>query len=123
MDDQVAAAAGAVAGGMLFVWLVILIAIIASVWKIFAKAGQPGWAALIPIYNTYVFLQVAGKPGWWLLLLLVPLVNLVVGILACLSLAERFGKGGGFALGLVFLPLIFLPILGFGGARYSPTAA
>ena len=92
--------------------------IIASLWNIFTKAGQPGWAALIPLYNLYILLLIVGKPAWWLLLLLIPLVNLVISVILTLELAKRFGKPGAFALGLLFLPFLFYPILAFGDARY-----
>ena len=111
--------------GLFFVglYLVLLILVIAGMWKVFVKAGQPGWAILIPIYHIYVFLKIAGKPGWWLLLMLIPLVNIIVGIIAAVAFAQRFGKGGGFVVGLIFLPFIFCPILGFGDAQYSPPIA
>jgi hypothetical protein len=92
--------------------------VIASMWFIFEKAKRPGWASLIPVYNSVVMLEVAGKPWWWIFLLLIPLVNIVIGILAISSLAHAFGKSGWFTVGLVFLPFIFLPILGFGDAKY-----
>lgn len=101
--------------------LLIAVVVIAGMWKVFAKAGQPGWAAIIPIYNTYVLLKIAGKPWWWLLLLFIPLVNFVILILAMISLAQAFGKGMGFALGLILLSPIFIPILGFGSAQYVGT--
>jgi hypothetical protein len=110
-------------GGLLMVvWLAVAIAVIVGLWKVFAKAGQPGWACLIPIYNAYVLLKIVGKPGWWLVLYFIPVVNLVVGILVCLELAKVFGKGGGFAVGLILLPIVFLPILGFGSATYAAPA-
>lgn len=93
---------------------------IICLWKIFTKAGQPGWASLIPLYNTYIMLKIAGKPGWWLLLLFIPFVNFVIMILAMIGLANNFGKGGGFAVGLIFLGIIFFPILAFGSAQYRP---
>ena len=102
------------------VYLAIIVFLIASVWKVFTKGGQPGWAALIPIYNMYVLLKVAGKPGWWLILFFIPIVSIVFGILALAGLAANFGKGVGFVIGLIFLPFIFFPILGFGAAKYSP---
>ena len=123
MEDQAAATAGAVAGGVFFVYIAVLILTVISLWKVFSKAGQPGWAAIIPIFNAYILLKVAGKPGWWLLLFLIPLVNLVIGIIVLLALAERFGKGAGFAVGLLLLPMIFFPILAFGSATYSPAPA
>ena len=104
--------------GVLLFLLIPLIPIVGA-WKVFVKAGQPGWAVLVPIYNAYVMLKIAGKPGWWLVLLFVPLANLVVGILATLAIAAKFGKGGGFATGLFLLPFVFYPILGFGRAQYK----
>jgi len=108
--------------GLLFAgfWLALVVLVVAGMWKAFVKAGQPGWAVLIPIYNMYVLLKAAGKPGWWLLLMLIPIVGVVFAIIAVVAFAGRFGKGGGFAVGLIFLPFIFYPILGFGDAQYSP---
>jgi hypothetical protein len=91
---------------------------IAALWKIFTKAGQPGWAAIIPIYNTIVLLKIAGKPTWWIVLFLIPIVSFVMLILTYVGLANNFGKGGGFAVGLVLLSPVFIPILGFGSAQY-----
>jgi hypothetical protein len=116
-------AAGA-AFGLLFMLITaaITLALIASVWKVFTKAGEPGWACLIPIYNMVVLLKVAGKPVWWIILFFIPLVNFVMLILVSLALAANFGKGAGFGLGLAFLGPIFFPILGFGDAQYKPQA-
>jgi len=100
-------------------FLGFIILIIASVWKVFTKAGKPGWASIIPIYNLVVILDIAGKPLWWIILMLIPLVSLIVGIIVYVSLANAFGKGVGFALGLIFLPFIFFPILAFGDATYK----
>ena len=119
METENAAAAG-VGGGVMLVWLVVLVVMIVACWKVFTKAGQPGWASIIPFYNMYVMLTIVGKPGWWLLLFFIPLVNLVIGIIVTLELAKRFGKGGGFAVGLILLPIVFLPILAFGSAAYTP---
>jgi uncharacterized membrane protein YhaH (DUF805 family) len=96
-----------------------------TMWKIYEKAGQPGWAALVPIYNAIVLFQVAGKPGWWILLMLIPVVNLVIVIMVMIGLAEAFGKSGAFAAGLILLGVVFFPILAFGDARYqgAPAAA
>jgi chromate transport protein ChrA len=107
------------------VTMVVTVIVIASIWKVFTKAGQPGWAAIVPIYNVVVLLRIAGKPVWWLILLLVPFVNFVILIIVNISLAKNFGKGAGFAIGLVLLGFIFFPILGFGDARYlgSPSGA
>jgi hypothetical protein len=98
--------------------LAIIVLVIASFWKVFTKAGQPGWAAIVPIYNAYILLKIAGRPGWWLLLYFIPLVNLVIAILVSIDVAKAFGKGGGFGVGLLFLSFIFYPILGFGDAAY-----
>jgi hypothetical protein len=91
---------------------------IVALWKVFEKAGQPGWTAIIPIYNWYILLKVAGKPGWWLILMFIPIANLVIAFIACMGVAENFGKGAGFATGLFFLCFIFFPILAFGEAQY-----
>ena len=107
--------------GMLFmlIWLALVVAVIAGAWKMFAKAGEPGWAVLVPIYNLIVLMKIAGKPAWWFLLLLIPLVGIVVSIMVCISLAENFGKSTGFGIGLALLGFIFVPILGFGDAVYQ----
>ena len=102
------------------IWLAAVVLMVVSMWKVFTKAGQPGWASIIPIYNAYVFLQIAQKPGWWLVLLLIPFVNLVVGIIALVAFCQNFGKGGGFVVGAIFLPFIFYPMLAFGDAQYAP---
>jgi hypothetical protein len=94
--------------------LVILI----GVYKVFTKAGQPGWACIIPIYNLVILMKIAGKPIWWVILMLIPFVNFIIAILVCISIAKSFGKGTGFGLGLVFLGVIFFPLLGFGDAKY-----
>src|SRR3990172_7146129 len=103
-----------------FVFVIALVVLmIGSVWKVFTKAGKPGWACIIPIYNVIVLLEIAGKPLWWIILLLIPFVNFIVMIMVYLDIARVFGKGAGTAIGLIFLPFIFWPILGFGSARYT----
>lgn len=104
--------------GFMVVWLAIVLLMVASLWKVFVKAGEPGWAAIVPIYNLYILLKIAGKPAWWIILMLIPFVNFIVFIIACIALAERFGKGAGFGVGLGLLGVIFFPILGFGDAQY-----
>ncbi len=91
---------------------------IACEWIVYAKAGKPGWAVLIPIYNFIVMLQIIGKPWWWLLLMLIPIVNVVFAIIITHRLSLSFGKDVGFTLGLIFLGFIFWPILAFGSAKY-----
>ena len=99
------------------------VVVVAAMWKVFTKAGKPGWAAIIPIYNVVIILQIAGKPLWWLILMLIPLVNIIVFIIVSIALAQNFGKGAGFGVGLALLGFIFYPILGFGDARYQPRTA
>ena len=100
--------------------LVIIVVMVASMWKVFTKAGKPGWAAIVPIYNFIVILEIAGKPLWWFLLLLVPFVNFVVFFLLGINIAKAFGKGTGFGVGLTLLPFIFYPMLAFTDATYTP---
>ncbi|MGH8900144.1 MAG: DUF5684 domain-containing protein [Egibacteraceae bacterium] len=105
------------------IYLAAAVLILAGYWKIFVKTGRPGWGALIPLYNAYVLLQIIGRSGWWLVLFLIPIVNIVIGIIVSIDLARSFGKGAGVGLGLAFLPFIFVPILGFGDAQYVGPAA
>jgi len=102
---------------------VVSLALLVAMWRIYAKAGQPGWAVIIPIVNIYYLLKVAGKPGWWLLLLLVPVVNVIVLLIVDFNLAKVFGRSTLFGLGLVLLSPIFLLILGFGGSKYIGAGA
>lgn len=104
--------------GSLILWLPA----IAGMWAAFHKAGHPGWAAIIPIFNIYVMCKVARRPGWWLLLFFIPFAGIVFMIIVLVDAAKAFGKGGGYALGLIFLPFIFWPMLGFGSARYQGAA-
>jgi hypothetical protein len=103
--------------------LLIALVLIVAMWKVFTKAGQPGWASIIPIYNIYIWCKIVGRPWWWILLMLIPFVNFIICIILCIDLAKSFGKGVGFGLGLALLGIIFFPILGFGSAQYQgPTA-
>ena len=104
------------------IWFVTVAFFIAAQWKLFAKAGEPGWAALVPIYNMVVMMKIAGKPEWWVILLFVPIANIVAIIIMYIGLARNFGRGDGFAVGLIFFPYIFLLILGFDSSRYLPVA-
>jgi len=103
--------------------LLIALLVIVAMWKVFTKAGRPGWAAIIPIYNMYVWCKIVGRPGWWVILMLIPLVNIIIGIIVCIDLAKSFGKGVGFGIGIALLGIIFLPILGFGSAQYQGPSA
>ena len=105
-----------------FGFVVFLILVFAG-WRIFEKAGKPGWAVIIPFYNVIVLLEIVGKPWWWLLLMIfVPIGQLIWGIWTVNLLAKSFGKNEGYTIGLIFLPIIFYPILGFGNAEYKGPA-
>jgi hypothetical protein len=93
-------------------------ATLAGMWGTFVKADKPGWAALIPIYNLIVILELAGKPLWWILLLLVPCANVFAFLILTIDFAKAFGRGPGFGVGLALLGFIFWPLLGFGDAKY-----
>jgi Family of unknown function (DUF5684) len=123
-QNNAGGAVGAIVGLIvLAIYLAIIILVIAGMWKMFVKAGQPGWGAIIPIYNVYLILKLVGRPAWWLILYFVPIANIVVAVIIAIDLAKSFGKGGGFAVGLFFLGFIFIPILGFGSAEYQGPAA
>lgn len=97
----------------LILYLALIVVMLASYWKLFAKAGKPGWASIVPIYNIIVLLEIVGRPLWWIILLLIPCVNIVVGIMVTLDFAKSYGKSVGFAIGLLLLPFIFLPMMAF----------
>jgi hypothetical protein len=101
------------------VGLICAVVVIAAMWKLFTKAGKPGWAAIVPIYNVIVLLEIIDKPIWWIVLFFIPFVNIVAAIIMNIELAKKFGKDTIFAVGLILLPIIFLPILGFGSAQYQ----
>ena len=104
-------------GGSL-VWLALLALTLAGLWKVFVKAGKPGWAAIVPVYNVIVLLEIGGKPVWWVVLFFIPLVNLVVLIIVWIEVVHRFGRSTAFGVGAALLAFIFVPILGFGDAKY-----
>jgi hypothetical protein len=124
VESQVLAADSSSSSGVLVglligvvVWLLVSALLY---WKVFSKAGQPGWASIVPLYNIYVLCKVAGRPGWWLILFIVPIVNIVISIIVALDVAKAFGKGGAFGFFLLWLlPIIGYPIIGFGGATYQ----
>ena len=106
------------------VGMAVTAVMIVSLWVIFGKAGKPGWAAIIPIYNVVVFLEICGRPIWWIVLLLIPCVNVVVAVIVWIDFAKSFGKDALFGIGLWLLGFVFLPILAFGSAQYQgPSAA
>ena len=108
---------------VLIIYLAIIVLVIAGLWKMFEKAGQPGWAAIVPIYNIYILTVIAEKPAWWLILFFIPIVNIVAAIMIWHGVSTNFGKDAGFTAGLVLLGFIFIPILGFGDAQYKGNVA
>ncbi len=124
MGAEVDVSAGGGGGGAIgvvvgLVWLVVALVAVIGCWKVYVKAGKPGWGVLIPIYNVFLFIDIAGRPAWWFFLLLIPVVNVVVCVILALDVAKKFGKGTGFGIGLILLGVIFYPILGFGDAQYE----
>jgi hypothetical protein len=123
------AQAGGDSGGGFFqmlltlIELAIVVLVIVGMWKLFEKARKPGWASIIPIYNTYVLMEIVGRPWWWLILLFIPCVNFVVAIIVCLDLAKCFGKDALYGIGLLLLGFIFFPLLGFSDAQYRGPVA
>ena len=128
MYGSVAGSAAPVAAGLGIGYVIFMLAFAAveliAMWKIFTKAGVAGWKCLIPFYNIYCLLQIVGKPTWWMaMILLVPIANVIFGIMMLDALAKAFGKSTGFTLGLIFLSPIFTLILGFGKDKYVLTPA
>jgi hypothetical protein len=111
-------------GTVILVILAISAVMIVAGWKVFAKAGQPGWGVLIPIYNFWLMLKIAGKPGWWLILMFVPIVNIVISLIVHIGVAKSFGQSAVFGIFLLFLiaPVGWL-MLGFGSYQYRGSAA
>lgn len=119
-NEQIGAGIGLVT---MIIYLALIILMLAGMWKIFEKAGKPGWAAIIPIYNIIVLIEIVGKPIWWIALMLIPCVSIVASIWMTNLLSKSFGKSEGFTVGLVLLPFIFYPMLGFGDAKYQGPSA
>lgn len=111
-----------IAGFSVIIYLAIVVFMILAVWKVFTKAGKPGWACIVPIYNIIIMLEIAKKPTWWIILFIIPVVNFVIMIMLTHAISKSFGKDVGFTLGMIFLPIIFFPILGFGSATYIADA-
>lgn len=108
---------------MFLVWLAVMVGIVGGIWKVFTKAGKPGWAAIIPIYNMVVLMEIVGRPVWWIVLMFIPVVSVVVAIVVMIDLAKSFGQSVLYGIGLAFLGFIFLPLLGWGDAQYQGPAA
>ncbi|MBX3056122.1 MAG: hypothetical protein KF770_06570 [Anaerolineae bacterium] len=120
LQDDGGGIIGALFGGVWAIcWLAFVVLIIAGFWKTFEKAGQPGWAAIIPIYNLYVLCLIAGRPGWWVLLYFIPFVNIIVSLLIAIDVAKAFGKDTLYGVVLLWLfQAIGYLLLGFGDAQY-----
>lgn len=118
IDPEAAAALGAAMMVVGVITMIIAVISIIGLWKVFTKAGKPGWASIVPFYNLYTLFQIAGMNGWMFLLTFIPLVNVVMLVMVYLNLAKAFGKSGAFAVGLILLGPIFFLILGFGKAQY-----
>ena len=100
------------------IYIGIIVLMITSVWKVFTKANQPGWAAIVPIYNIIIMLEVAKKPTWWVAMYFIPIANFIFMIMTLNGISKNFGKDEGFTVGMVFLGIVFWPILAFGNAQY-----
>lgn len=119
MSSDAANGVMAAMAGVMAVAAIVGIFFIICMWKIYAKAGKPGWAAIIPIYNIIVQLEIINRPVWWLVLLFIPFVNIVIMIIMTIDMAKSFGRSTGFGIGLLFLSIIFYPILAFGSSTYT----
>jgi hypothetical protein len=132
-DDASGSAAGNAAGVaaaagigmvMLLIWLAVIAVCIIAFWKVFTKAGQPGWAAIIPIYNLIILLKIVGRPAWWVLLMLIPIVNIVISLIVAIDVAKSFGQSPVFGVVMLWLlSIIGYLVLGFGSAKYIGPAA
>ena len=109
-------------GSFILVILALVVFMIICRWRIFTKAGKPGWAAIIPIYNIIVTLEIINKPIWWIFMLLIPFVNIYFAIMMVHHLSLAFGQGAGFTVLLIFLPIVGYPMLAFGSAQYTRPA-
>lgn len=118
MND--AAVAAMAAGSIVYslIVLAITIVVLVGLWKVFEKAGKPGWGAIVPFYNLYCLFEMTFGTGWLFLLMFIPCVGQIMLIIMWVKLAMAFDKGVGFGIGILFLPFIFIPMLGFGDAQY-----
>ena len=121
--QSIAAASSGPAAVLLLMYFAVVAFYIVAGWKVFAKAGEPGWGVFVPIYNLYLICKISGRPEWWLILFFIPLVNVVIGLIIAMDIAKAFSKSSGFGIGLWLLGFIFVPILGFGSAQYTQPSA
>ncbi len=105
--------------GIMIAYFIIIIASLAGMWKVYEKAGHPGWKAIIPVYNLIILMRIIRKPAWWVLLMIIPYIGIIWSVWSTNLLSKSFGKGIGTTLGLFFLPFIFYPMLGFGDDKYT----
>jgi hypothetical protein len=105
-------------GALLIPILIITVIVVIAQWKLYTKAGKPGWACIIPIYNIIVLLEIVGKPIWWIFLLIIPCVNIIFAVWVINLLSKSFGQSEGFTIGLLLFPFVFYPILAFGNYPY-----
>ena len=136
MDSYDYSTGSSLFGGMFIVmgiiWLIAVVILVASFWKIFEKAGKPGWAAIVPFYNIYIILEIIGRPSWWIAIYIgaallgwIPILGwlimigvIVLQFIVCIDLAKSFGKDTAYGIGLAVLSIVFAPMLGFGSAQY-----
>ena len=125
LQNDASGVQGSLFGGVfMLIWLAILVVVIAAGWKVFEKAGQPGWAIIIPFFNIYIMLKIVGRPAWWLLLMLIPIVNVVIALIVAIDMAKSFGQSAVFGVVLLFLlGGVGYLILAFGSAKYLGPAA
>lgn len=124
MAEQAAERAGAAASTTTnLIVLAVVLLTIAAIWKVFERAGEPGWAVLVPIYNLYVLTKVARVSGWWVLAMIVPFLGIVAAFVVAIGVAQRFGKSTGFGIGIALLPFLFYPMLAWGDGEASPSLA
>lgn len=117
---EIMAIIGAIMIPLIIVWVITII----GQWKVYEKAGKPGWACIIPIYNVIVLLEIVGKPIWWIFLFLIPCVNIIFLVWTMNLVSKSFGQSEGFTVGLLLLGFVFWPILGFGDSKYlGPSAS
>ena len=107
----------------ILLWLAIIVFAVMCQWKVYAKAGKPGWACIVPIYNFIILLEIVNKPWWWIFLMLIPIANIVFAIIILNRLSKSFGKSEGFTVGLVLLGIIFWAILAFDKSTYTKIEA
>lgn len=107
----------------LIIAVIVTVIVLIAEWKIYKKAGKPGWAVIVPIYNIYILQEIVGRPAWWTALYFLPIANMVVAIINAIDLAKSFGKDTGYAILLILLPFVGYPMLGFGSAEYTGPSA